>query len=114
MVARDIATDERWCFADREIAPDEDRAKLADAHIETDLNLALGTALIATRGLIYPVKSAFDRARELSTQRGRNTERFVATWGLWHFNNVRSSFSAATEFAEELLELAHDQDRARA
>ena len=82
----------------------------ARTDIETDLNLALGTALIAPRGLIDPVKSAFDRARELSTQRGRNTERFVATWGLWHFNNVRSSFSAATEFAEELLELAHDQD----
>ena len=77
--------------------------------LEINLNLVFGTALIATRGLVEQVAAVFARARDLSIQRERVDERFVATWGLWHYNNVRSSFGAATEFAEELLGVAHDQ-----
>jgi class 3 adenylate cyclase/predicted ATPase len=81
----------------------------ARTRMEIALNLALGTALIGNRGLVEPVDSVFERARALSEQVDSPSERFVATWGLWHFNNVRGAYDKAGDFATELMELAGTQ-----
>jgi predicted ATPase len=81
----------------------------ARTRLEISVNLALGTALIGDRGLVEPVDSVFERARALSEQVGSPNERFVATWGLWHFNNVRGAYDKAIDFANELMALAGTQ-----
>jgi len=73
---------------------------------EIALNLALGTALIGTRGLVEPVDAVFERARELSEEVDSPSERFVATWGLWHFHNVRGAYETASALWGELMGLA--------
>jgi class 3 adenylate cyclase/predicted ATPase len=82
----------------------------ARTDLEIELQLAHGTTLIATRGLIPQVKEAFTRARDLSAERHRERDRYVATWGLWHYANVTSAVKTATGLAEELLGLAREQD----
>jgi class 3 adenylate cyclase/predicted ATPase len=77
--------------------------------IEIALNLALGTALIGARGLVEPVDSVFERARELSEKVDSPSERFVATWGLWHFYNVRGAYDTASNLAGDLMTLADEQ-----
>jgi len=81
----------------------------ARTRMEIAVNLALGTALIGDRGLVEPVDSVFERARALSEQVGSANERFVATWGLWYFNNVRGAYDKAIDFADGLMALAGAQ-----
>jgi class 3 adenylate cyclase len=77
---------------------------------EIALNLALGTALIGTRGLVEPVDAVFERARTLSEKVDSSSERFVATWGLWHFHNVRGAYQTASDLSRELMTLANTED----
>jgi class 3 adenylate cyclase/predicted ATPase len=79
------------------------------SHMEIALNLALGPALIGNKGMVETVVLAFERARELSEKVDSPDERFRATWGLWHFNNVRGAYNKAIDLADELMGISGEQ-----
>jgi class 3 adenylate cyclase/predicted ATPase len=71
------------------------------------LQLALGPALIAVKGLAAPdVERAYTRARELCEILGDPPELFPALWGLWAVHLVRAELRRASELAEQLLRRA--------
>jgi class 3 adenylate cyclase/predicted ATPase len=71
------------------------------------LQLALGPALIAVKGLAAPeVERAYTRARELCELVGDPPELFPALWGLWAVHLVRAELRRASELAEQLLRQA--------
>ncbi len=79
------------------------------------LQLALGPALIAVKGLaVLEVERAYTRARELCDLLGDPPELFPALWGLWAVHLVRAELRRASELAEQLLRRAlstHDPVR---
>jgi class 3 adenylate cyclase/predicted ATPase len=81
---------------------------------ELDLQIALGAALMATKGQAAPdVERAYARARALSRQVGDTPQVFPALFGLWGFYEAQGEISTARELAEQLLLLAqHLQDSA--
>jgi predicted ATPase/DNA-binding winged helix-turn-helix (wHTH) protein len=77
---------------------------------ELALQIALGQALIATRGYAAPeVAQAYARARDLCRSLGDATKLFTALRGLQLFHVVRAELQAASNLAEELLLLAQRQ-----
>jgi DNA-binding SARP family transcriptional activator/predicted ATPase len=84
------------------------------ARQELRLQIALGTALTATKGFAAPeVGRTFNRARELCRQasargKGETPEVFSTLWGLWAFYFTRAEHATAGEIGEELLHLAQD------
>jgi TOMM system kinase/cyclase fusion protein len=82
------------------------------AQQELDLQVALGRALIATKGqAALDVGQVFNRARELCQQVGGTQQLFRVLSGLHHFHIVRAELQTARELGEELLTLAqHIQD----
>ncbi len=79
---------------------------------ELVLQVALGPALVATKGYAAPdVEQAYARAQELCQQVGATPRLFPALSGLWFFYHVRAEFQKALELAESLLTLAQrEQD----
>jgi predicted ATPase len=82
---------------------------------ELRLQLALGTALIATKGPAAPeTEHAYARARALCGQVGETPWLFPVLGGLCSFYQQRGEFRTACELAEQLLRLAQStQDPAR-
>ncbi len=78
------------------------------AQRELDLQMALGVALVATRGYTAPeVEQTYVRARELCQQVGATRRLFRVLWGLAMVYALRSgTMQRAREFAEELVEVA--------
>jgi predicted ATPase/class 3 adenylate cyclase len=77
------------------------------AQSELTLQIALGTALMATRGYAAPeVGQAFARARELCRQVGETPQLFPVLWGLSVFYVVRDELQTTWEVVEQLLRLA--------
>jgi predicted ATPase/class 3 adenylate cyclase len=75
---------------------------------EIDFQVALGPALIATKGWVAPeVEQTYTRARALSQQVEAAPQRFPVLWGLWVFYHGRGASQAARELGEQLLSLAH-------
>jgi tetratricopeptide (TPR) repeat protein len=74
---------------------------------EIDLQLALGPALIATKGPAAPeVEQTYARARTLCAQVGETPQLFQALRGLWSCYFNRGALPGARELGEELLGLA--------
>jgi class 3 adenylate cyclase/predicted ATPase len=74
---------------------------------ELTLQIALGPALIATKGQAAPdVGKAYTRARELGQQVGEPSRLFPVLHGLWAFFVTRAELKAAHELGEQLLSLA--------
>src|SRR5262249_8305725 len=74
---------------------------------ELNLQLALGPALIATKGYVaLEVEQAYTRAFELSQQLEDDPQGFTVLYGLWAFHLVRAEFHTSCELAEQLLALA--------
>jgi predicted ATPase len=74
---------------------------------ELDLQIALGSALIPTKGWAAPeVEKAYTRARELCQQVGETAKLFPVLFGLWIIRLNRAEFQTAREFSEQLLTLA--------
>ncbi len=74
---------------------------------EIDLQMALGPALMATKGYAAAeVERAYTRARELCRQMGEAPQLFAVLRGLWNFYLVRLEFQTARELGEQLLTLA--------
>ncbi len=78
-----------------------DRAKR-----EFELQIALGVALIATKGFAAPdVGRVYRRARALSPQVGSPSQRFPVLWGLYSYHQVRAEYKIARKFGEQFLSL---------
>ena len=74
---------------------------------ELNLQITLGSALIATKGWAAPeVGRAYARARELCRQVGETPHVFPALFGMWAFYLVRAEHRTAYELGEQLLSLA--------
>ena len=81
------------------------------ARHELSLQLTLGTALMATRGLASPeAAQAYNRARELCRQVNDSRQLGPVLWGLRTYYNGRAEFSIAREVAEQLLALAQRRE----
>ena len=77
------------------------------AQQELDLQLALGPALIATKGQAAPdVEQTYARARVLCQQVGETPQLFPALLGLRRFYQHRGALPAARELGEQLDRLA--------
>ena len=79
----------------------------ARAQQELDLELALGPALVATKGAAAPeVKQTYARARALCAQLGDTPQLFPTLRGLWRFYWNRGALPMARELGEQLDRLA--------
>jgi predicted ATPase/class 3 adenylate cyclase len=79
------------------------------AHLrqELDLQLALGPALVVTRGPASPaVEQVYARAQELCQQVGETPQLFPVLWGHWRFYNNRAEYQRARALGERLLSMA--------
>ena len=71
------------------------------------LHIALGTALLMTKGQAAPeVEHAFTQARALCQQVGETSQLVPVLYGLWRFYVVQPQFHTARELGETLLRLA--------
>src|SRR5262249_4293165 len=86
----------------------------ARAQQELDLRIALGPALMATKGYAAPeVEQIYARARELCRQAGDTPQLFPTLRGLCWLYLTRGGLSPARELGEQMLRLAqHVQDPA--
>ncbi len=74
---------------------------------ELDLQIALGPALIVTKGRGAPeVEQTYARARVLCEQVGEAPQLFPTLGGLWRFYQSRGALPTARELGEQLLRLA--------
>jgi predicted ATPase len=77
---------------------------------ELSLQIALGNALIATKGYAAPeVGQTFSRARELCQKIGETPQLFSVLHGLHRFYFVRAELQTARELGEQILRLAQGQ-----
>jgi DNA-binding SARP family transcriptional activator len=78
---------------------------------EAELQLQLGVALFARRGLGAPeVERAYTRATELMMDSAPAAEQFPAQFGLSIYHGHRGDFDRSIRLVESLTELAHDGD----
>jgi class 3 adenylate cyclase/predicted ATPase len=79
----------------------------ARAQQELDLLIALGPALMATKGIASPdVEQTYARALALCTQVGDTLQRFPTLRGLWRFYYNQGALATAQELGEQLMRLA--------
>ena len=78
---------------------------------ELDMQIVIGTALIATKGWGAPeVHQAYNRARELCQQAEDKPQLFQVLTGLRSFYQLRADYQTAHELGQELLAQAQRQD----
>jgi hypothetical protein len=77
--------------------------------LELSLLIALGPALMATRGWNAPeVEAVYSRARALAAERGRSTDVFPAVWGRWLVAHAGGQAQLARDLLAELFTLLCD------
>jgi predicted ATPase len=77
---------------------------------ELEIQLALGPALMVTRGFAAPeVADTYARARLLCEQLGDSQQLFPVLFGLWRSSHVRAQLQTARELGEQLVSLASSQ-----
>lgn len=82
----------------------------ARAQQELDVQTALGSILLATKGYGAPeVGQTYDRARMLCQEIGETPQLFQVLWGLGRFYLVRTPLQTCRELGERLLNLAKKQ-----
>jgi len=80
------------------------------AQQELDIQTALGSVLLATKGYGAPeVRQTYDRARVLCQQIGETPQLFQVLWGLGRFYLVRTPLQTCRELGEQLLNLAQQR-----
>ena len=78
----------------------------ARAQQELDMQLALGAALLATKGGAAPeVGQSYDRARALCAQVGETPQLYRALRGLCHFYRTRGALRTSHELGDQLVQL---------
>jgi predicted ATPase len=81
------------------------------AQRELDLQVALGPALMATKGLAaLEVEYTYTRARELCHQMGETPQLFPVLMGLCIFHRQRGAFQTACQVGKQCLALAQHVD----
>jgi predicted ATPase len=76
---------------------------------ELDLQMALGTTLMLTKGIAAPeVERIFSRALELCGQIGDTPKRFSVLWGISYLYTVRSP-GAKPELGKQMFQLAESE-----
>jgi len=81
------------------------------SEIESDLQLALGVSLMASKGLSsLEAAEAYERARALCEESGDVTRLVSALWGLWHSSNNSNRLEAAHALCNQLLTLTEKHD----
>jgi predicted ATPase/class 3 adenylate cyclase len=81
------------------------------ARQELDLQVTLGHALMALKGVAAPeMGAAYARARELCRACGGGDLEPIALYGMWQFLQNRADMAASGETAEELLRWAKARD----
>jgi predicted ATPase/class 3 adenylate cyclase len=81
------------------------------AKMELELQIALGPALMITKGMVASeVSDAYSRAWELSRAIGDDRHYFTALWGLWHMHELRADWKRALELADEMMAVAQRQE----
>ena len=81
------------------------------ARAELDLQLALGPALMATRGWNAPeAEIAYRRAQELSRQLNEDSKHFHAMWGSWLVGAGKGAWKATRDIVTELFRIADRVD----
>src|SRR5262249_54165429 len=74
---------------------------------ELDMQITLGTALVATQGIAAPdVGAAYQRARELCQQVGETSQLIPVLGGLARFYSGQRELQTARELGEQMLSLA--------
>ena len=74
---------------------------------ELDLQVALGAALLASKGEAAPeIGRAYRRARELYRRSGSTDLNPAVLWGLWHYHMNRAELPVAREIAADHLRSA--------
>jgi predicted ATPase len=77
------------------------------AEQELALKIALGPAILATRGFGDPaLAETYERARELAEQLQDDTNHFTALWGLWIYHVASERFKTAEALSTQLLSAA--------
>jgi DNA-binding winged helix-turn-helix (wHTH) protein/predicted ATPase len=77
---------------------------------ELDVQLALGPALMVTRGFAArEVVDTYARARQLCEQLGERQQLFPVLFGLWRSSHARAQLQTARELGEQLVSLANCQ-----
>jgi DNA-binding winged helix-turn-helix (wHTH) protein/predicted ATPase len=77
---------------------------------ELEVQLALGPALMVTRGFAAPeVVDTYARARQLCEQLGERQQLFPVLFGLWRSSHARAQLPTARELGEQLVSLANCQ-----
>ena len=75
------------------------------------LHVALGTALLVTKGQAAPeVEHAYTQARALCQQVGETPQLVPILFGLWRFYIARPQFHITREIGDTLLRLTHHTD----
>ena len=78
---------------------------------ELELYLALGPALMATRGFaVSEVEAAYVRGLDLASQVGSKEQLFSVTWNAWLYRQQRGQMDIATGLAEDLMLLSNTQE----
>ena len=78
---------------------------------ELSLEISLGGALIATKGLAtHDVVEVYARARKLSERVGAGPEFFRVLWGQWLNCSSRAEYKAARDLAQQCLSVAESAD----
>ncbi|HEU5102730.1 MAG TPA: hypothetical protein VFU22_27090 [Roseiflexaceae bacterium] len=79
-------------------------------HQELDFQIALGNALVATKGFAAPeVGQIYRQARELCQELGETSQLFPVLHGLHRFYLSQGELPTARELAEQILRLAQRQ-----
>jgi DNA-binding winged helix-turn-helix (wHTH) protein/predicted ATPase len=77
---------------------------------ELEIQLALGPALMVTRGFAAPeVADTYARTRLLCEQLEDRQQLFPVLFGLWRSAHVRAQLQTARELGEQLVDLANSQ-----
>jgi class 3 adenylate cyclase/predicted ATPase len=75
--------------------------------LELDLLVALGPALVATKGFAAPEnETLYLRARDLCARTAETARLFAVVWGLWMVHQHTSRLPQARSYARDLLEVA--------
>ena len=81
------------------------------AELELSLLIALGPALMATRGWNAPeVEDVYSRARDLAAETGRSTDVFPTLWGRWLVAHAGGQAPRARDLLGELFAILRDTD----
>jgi predicted ATPase/DNA-binding winged helix-turn-helix (wHTH) protein len=77
---------------------------------ELEIQLALGPALMVTKGFAAPeVSETYTRAHQLCEQLSDQQQLFPALFGLWRSSHVGARLATARALGEQLLRLANSQ-----